>query len=537
MSHQLKKNINIRAGHRAVVTKSLKKVDELMADYDENNESNLRGVDKILREKLETLKIFDENILSESELDPDGLGTEIEQASDITERINVGLFKIEKCLKKSGESELNTSLSTTLSTSMRNKKGVSLPKLELRKFSGDPKTWQSWWDGFKSSIHENEDLTDIDRFNYLRSLLQGAASHAILGLGLSSDNYNEAIEILQARFGKKLVVISSHMDALMKTSSIKSIQDTRGLRNLYDRVESHIRALNVMGVGSKSYGCLLVPVIMSRLPEELKLILTRTLDPDADAWEMDDLLREFEKEVEARERVAHVTAGETQVAFSSAQKNGARHEKSYPAAAGLLATEAQEAGCIFCSGKHSAASCTVVCEIASRREIVLKAGRCFVCLGSGHIARKCKSKKKCMQCQRRHHRSLCEGLADKTDGDVESTCIVAEQSAGGAAEGSECIAAEQSECIAAVQMQNEKSMLVKSQTRSLLMTATVNASTVGGATERVVARVVLDGGSHKSYVTSKLQKKLGLRNIGTKILNVGTSGRRRGRLRRRKRFS
>ena len=88
--------------------------------------------------------------------------------------------------------------------------------------------------------------------NYLRSLLQGGATQAIQGLGLSAQNYDDAIEILNSRFGKKLVVISSHMDALMKITTVKSIQDTRGLRNMYDRVESHIRSLRAMGIDSTS---------------------------------------------------------------------------------------------------------------------------------------------------------------------------------------------------------------------------------------------------------------------------------------------
>ena len=82
------------------------------------------------------------------------------------------------------------------------RKGVRLPKLELKKFSGDPKNWQCWWDAYNSAIHENEDLSKIDKMNYLRSLLQGGATQAIQGLGLSAQNYDDAIAILNSRFGK-----------------------------------------------------------------------------------------------------------------------------------------------------------------------------------------------------------------------------------------------------------------------------------------------------------------------------------------------
>ena len=44
-------------------------------------------------------------------------------------------------------------------------------------------------------------LSDIDKFNYLWSLLEKSAYEAIAGLTLSSTNYGEAIEILKKRFG------------------------------------------------------------------------------------------------------------------------------------------------------------------------------------------------------------------------------------------------------------------------------------------------------------------------------------------------
>ena len=48
--------------------------------------------------------------------------------------------------------------------------------------------WQSFWDAYKSSIHENLELSDIDRFNYLKSLLGYSAAEEIAGLKLTSPN-------------------------------------------------------------------------------------------------------------------------------------------------------------------------------------------------------------------------------------------------------------------------------------------------------------------------------------------------------------
>ena len=92
---------------------------------------------------------------------------------------------------------------------------VKLPKISLPRFDGDPVMWTTFWDSYQSTIHSNTGISDIDKFNYLRSLLDHAALDAIAGLTVSTTNYQQVVEILTKRFGNKHVIISKHMDALM----------------------------------------------------------------------------------------------------------------------------------------------------------------------------------------------------------------------------------------------------------------------------------------------------------------------------------
>ena len=65
---------------------------------------------------------------------------------------------------------------------------VNLPKLELKKFDGNILKWQEFWDTFDSTIHQNERLKRVDKFNYLRSQLAGSINETIAGLDLTNDN-------------------------------------------------------------------------------------------------------------------------------------------------------------------------------------------------------------------------------------------------------------------------------------------------------------------------------------------------------------
>ena len=73
---------------------------------------------------------------------------------------------------------------------------MKLLKLKLKKFDGDILKWQEFWDAFDSTIHQNERLQKVDKFNYLRSQLVGLANETIAGLNLKNGNYHIVIKLL-----------------------------------------------------------------------------------------------------------------------------------------------------------------------------------------------------------------------------------------------------------------------------------------------------------------------------------------------------
>ena len=118
---------------------------------------------------------------------------------------------------------------------------MKLPKLNMKRFNGDLTKWTTFWDSFSSSIHTNPSLSNIDKFNYLISLLESTAAKAIAGLTPTDANYEEAVSVLHRRLGNPHLIINRHMEALLKVPSISSHQDTRGLWKLHDLVEAHVR--------------------------------------------------------------------------------------------------------------------------------------------------------------------------------------------------------------------------------------------------------------------------------------------------------
>ena len=102
------------------------------------------------------------------------------------------------------------------------------------------------------------------------SLLEGAVAQAIKGLTLSDGNYDTAVELLKQRFGCPQQINAAHMEELIKISCCSN-DHSQSLRYVYDQITVYIRGLKALGIDSVRYGCLLIPLIMSKLPGEVRL--------------------------------------------------------------------------------------------------------------------------------------------------------------------------------------------------------------------------------------------------------------------------
>ena len=92
--------------------------------------------------------------------------------------------------------------------------------------------WQEFWDSFESSVHMNDCLSTVDKFNYLRGLVDEPAKSCIAGFSLTSANYESAVDILKERYGKKSAVQHAHMQKLMKIDHVRDEKDVVSLRRL-----------------------------------------------------------------------------------------------------------------------------------------------------------------------------------------------------------------------------------------------------------------------------------------------------------------
>ena len=189
--HDISKKINQRTATRIQTTAVIKRIERLLID-DSVTSAKLLGSKNNLVSKLEQLNNLNDEVISL--LEPEEVEKDVLESMEFSDPTHELLAEISEKLRSlsvssTGSEPLN-SLGTSSVKSLSSR--CRLPKFELPVFKGDPLSWQGFWDQFSTSIHENEDITDIDRFNYLKRYLGGQALETISGLSLSKENYNHA---------------------------------------------------------------------------------------------------------------------------------------------------------------------------------------------------------------------------------------------------------------------------------------------------------------------------------------------------------
>ena len=107
----------------------------------------------------------------------------------------------------------------------------------------------------------------------MKTFLWDSANATISGLSLSAANYVQAIELLKDRYGNSQVLISAYMKKFVLLPKIKNNDDIKGLRNLYDQVESSVWNLQILKVDTNSCDSLLVLLVNKKLPTDICVII------------------------------------------------------------------------------------------------------------------------------------------------------------------------------------------------------------------------------------------------------------------------
>ncbi|XP_058816978.1 uncharacterized protein LOC131680277 [Topomyia yanbarensis] len=269
---------------------------------------------------------------------------------------------------------------------------VKLPDIRLPSFSGKIREWVTVRDTFRSLIDNNNQLTDVDKFTYLRSSLSGDALQEVSSLELSADNYSVAWKALVRRYENKKLIMKAHLDALFSLETLKK-ESYDGINQLIGEFDKNLQMLEKIGENTAGWSTLLAYMLCSRL-DSATLHLWETHHGSTEVPPYDKVIEFLRNHCSVLQSI------------STSRPSVPDHR---PTKTSFCHTTARLPGrCPFCSESwHTAFHCMKFqrMKVPERSEAVNKNMLCRNCLSSGHYARSC-DKGVCHHCRQKHHSML-----------------------------------------------------------------------------------------------------------------------------------
>ena len=381
-------------------------------------------------------------------------------------------LKLERSIKTKTLEKLNTNDNVKTVS-------VKLPKLMLPVFGGDVTEWPTFWDNYRSTIHENRALTNVDKFKYLLSCLVDEAKDTLRGFKITDSQYEAAVKLLRERYDDQEFIVHTNYEKLTSLPTAKN--NTKELRSTLNLIETILRCLESLGenIGTRH----LTSLILAKFPSEFRLKLEELKQND---WNIITLRAAINKLIVAREK-------------ADVQSELPEESEFYDyTVEGLFSKETKEVRvkCVFCGMSHYPDECQKFKTVEQRKGQIK--GRCFVCFSQNHFVSQCKSGKVCFYCKKRnnHHSSLCNRKFSQK--------IITDDYIGGEVNQQEC-------------------GLINVEEGVIMKTASV---TLMNPSNRVLIQgnALLDTGAKHSYITTDAATRLGLKHGPASLVKLNTFG-------------
>ncbi|XP_039433435.1 uncharacterized protein LOC120415863 [Culex pipiens pallens] len=271
---------------------------------------------------------------------------------------------------------------------------IKLPDIKLPNFSGELKDWIPFRDTYKSLIHSNVQLPDIDKFTYLRSALQGEAQLEILSVDFSAEGYDVAWKALEKKYDNHKLIVKAYLDALFDIEPLRK-ESCDGLSHLISEFETNLQMLKKLGEGTEAWSTILVHMLCARL-DHATLRLWES-HHNSKAVPKYDVLIEFLR--------GQCTVLQSIKANRPSEGDG-RHNRSRVSTTHTSSQSLRR--CLFCEEAfHMPFNCSKLrnMSVSQRVEEVNRRRLCRNCLTAGHYADGC-SRGSCSRCGGRHHTLL-----------------------------------------------------------------------------------------------------------------------------------
>ncbi|XP_060873756.1 uncharacterized protein LOC132947470 [Metopolophium dirhodum] len=401
---------------------------------------------------------------------------------------------------------VNVTADNNVSTGARQTaQAIVLPKIELPKFDGNVLGWVSFRDMFQSLVHDNPDISNIQRYHFLILSLSGPALTVVKAIPLTADNYIIAWNALKQSFENQRLLASAHIDKLFSFVPLKK-ESLSSLSSFVHVFTENVSAIKALGVKDLA-GFILFHIGARVIDTETRRLFEASIEQNA-VPNLDILLQFVAHRCKILENVG--TSVGTNDKPDSTLKGSSKKNKSGSLGKTSLSVSSTSttSKCLFCQHEHQIYRCFVFKRkpVTVRRKFVSDHNLCFICLKTGHSVGSCTASFTCKKCEGRHNTLLhIENVGTKNN--------------------SETTQKEKSDVQSSTSKPVENNTVfagtIATQATVVLGTAVVRIQDDTGVTHQV--RILLDSGSQVSAITAGCATRLGLKRTRSHVEVVGLS--------------
>ncbi|XP_050599186.1 uncharacterized protein LOC126926913 [Bombus affinis] len=220
---------------------------------------------------------------------------------------------------------------------------LTLPEVRAPPFDGALENWTYFYDTFSSTVDRNENLTNVQKFQYLRAAITGRAARSIQSLEPTDANYPIALNTLKEKFNCPLRICMRHWELMRSYPEIEK-ETPEAIEDLMETISVNLKALERLGQSVTS-DVVLIELIASKLPSSSMRKWQRTL-PNQEVPSYHQLMEFLKTRANGNQLLSKVTKTKEPPPKPHRRRYNLPHGRTY-------ATTSRALVCPTCDGPHN----------------------------------------------------------------------------------------------------------------------------------------------------------------------------------------
>lgn len=332
-------------------------------------------------------------------------------------------FQIKKCISK------NKNIVSNEGTSKVPEARPRLPKIELFTFDGNIENFPTFLETFSSLVHDQPNISNIDKFHYLLSCTTGTPLNIVKSVPITSDNYEVVWNALLDKYKDQRILAGRYLDKMLNFIPIKR-ESSENLSKFLDVFDNSVKALKALNIDNLS-SYILCHIALKALDRDTHRLFEQEIDQKTVPC-YEQLMSFLHKHIKVLEHSTTHSFDTNNVNTSSFKYKEPIHNKNFhnknynkPFNTKSHSQFAEnKISCLHCNKDHLIYRCESFRKLTPSQRISRANALtlCHNCLKTNHSTSQCNSKFKCFICQQSHHALLHTNQSTKTMARERTSC-------------------------------------------------------------------------------------------------------------------